>query len=88
MGSLSLLQSDVLSQLISAVIAGVAPVAKVAFAEQQTRGDAVSGDSEDPIGSSEAKKQTAAVHSLLWSASCGGLKGAAVEGLGGDLPMP
>lgn len=87
-GSSGLLQPDVLAQLISAVIAGMAPIAKAAFAGQETSGDAVSRSSEDAASFSGAKKQMEAPYSLPWGTSCGGPKGVAIEGSVMDLPMP
>lgn len=53
-----------LMQLISAVIAGVAPIAKATFAGQQPDGN--SGGGDDDASTSGAKKPKEVIHSLPW----------------------
>lgn len=71
-----------------AVIAGVTPITQAAFLGQQSNGDTAVGGGEDAASSSGSKKKKEVVHSLPWGISCGGPKGVAIEGAGGDSPMP
>lgn len=61
-----LLQADVLTQLISVVIAGVAPMARAAFAGEQSNSDTAARGGEDAAASSGSQKLKEFVHSLLW----------------------
>lgn len=82
-----LLQADVLTQLISAVIAGVTPIAKAAFL-QQAAGDAGVGASGDGASSSGPSKPKEVVHSLPWGVSCGSALGGVGGSSVGESPMP
>lgn len=77
-----LLQVDVLTQLISAVIVGVAPIAKVAFSPPSEK------DPKDADGASGFQKLKEVVHALPWGVTCGTVTGTVGGVSGGDSPMP
>lgn len=70
-----LLQADVLTQIISAVILGVAPIA-------------AAGGLEGVVASSGSQKPKEVVHSLPWGVSCGRATGMVSGTSSGDSPMP
>lgn len=85
---LGLLRPELLTQLISAVVAGVALIARAMFSGQQDPSDGTSGGGGDLAGSSSSKKQREVVHSLPWGASCGGSSGGSAGGSGVESPLP
>lgn len=80
--ALGLLQSDILTQLISATIAGVAPITKATFLGQQS-----SGGGGNSAASSASLKQKEVVHSLPWGAPCGSSSGGSTSGTGAESSL-